>query len=91
MTDETKEKPGSEPLQFPKIEGLGEDRNGHKRKHPTCSDCAFFSVNLGNIQTGFCHGNPPTIIVNQREGNVMVLRPQVRAIDAACRLLAITK
>lgn len=86
MTDET-QSGADEPLQFPKIEGLADTRQAPKRRMPTCSDCVFFSVNLQNIKTGFCHGNPPEIIVNQREGKVMIMRPTVGGDNIACRHL----
>jgi len=83
------DKPNEEPLQFPKIEGLVETRNGHRTRMPTCSDCVFFSIDLKNIKQGFCHGNPPTMLVNQREGSVMILRPKVGGDNIACHLLSL--
>ena len=91
MMENKPDLPPDEPLQFPKIEGLADTRNGSRTKRYTCSDCAFFSVQLANIKHGFCHGNPPQMLVNQREGNVMVLRPQVRAEDIACRHLVLAR
>lgn len=83
--------PDEEPLRFPKIQGLGESRNGHepKPKSPTCSDCVFFSIDLQNIQRGFCHANPPTMLLNPREGQVMVMRPTVGVNNIACRHISL--
>jgi hypothetical protein len=80
-----------EPLKFPKIEGMKDTRNGDRPKIFRCEDCVFFSIDLANITTGFCHGNPPTMLMNQREGSVMVMRPKVGADNIACRHLSIAQ
>ena len=89
MTDETKE---ADPvIQFPKIEGLAAERNGSRDKHLRCSDCVFWSVHLGDIRIGACHGNPPVFMGVNKEGTPVFGRPNTNGNDLACRHLSVKK
>jgi hypothetical protein len=78
-------------IEFPALPGLGAHTKDNRVHGWTCSDCIFFSVDLQNIKQGWCHANPPQMLVNQREGSVMVMRPKTGADNIACRFLSLAK
>ena len=54
-----------------------------RRTMKFCGNCAFYERRQNRRDRGHCHGNPPQIVVVEKE---QFVRPNVNAVDRACRL-----
>ena len=58
----------------------------------TCQDCAYYNPSPVVTTAGYCHGQPPSVVLVSRSvepTHTESVRPQVGADDLACSLLVL--